>query len=256
MALIVFTQTERIDCLMVVVTDKQKRALILEYEEVLIGKKKQFSSHYFTGNSQRDCEIAVEAFRYFFNSILMWDIETVEKNFSIDLIKKYKLDKYLMNYIIFENEPNDRPRFVKKELVKADVQQLLKLMYGKKYKIDLRAMVIETYEDVLNNRIQKFPKMFFSAASEGRAKACICLQHAIDLQNTFGSIEDLYSMFADRNILKLLSLWRLKDIAELFYDYPIDYLHEALPDNLKDDDFYKFYYDKYMDVLKESGRTF
>lgn len=259
-----------------IVTDEQKRQFILEYEEVLIGKRKQFSSYYFSKNAKRDSDIALEAFRYVFNDILNWEAKIIENNLTFEFLKKYKLDKYYSNYIIFENEPNKKPRFVmvgydkngevttekkdivstEKQLLKADVQQLLKMIYGDKYVIDRRNEVIETYNNVINGQAKKFPKHFFDAIGNGREKACICLQYAINNQNTFRSIEELYSVFADRNILKLLEQWRLKDVAATYYDHPLDFLHDALSDEDKDEDFFEYYYEEYKKVLEESGREF
>lgn len=249
-------QYERGVLFMTIITDKQKRELILEYEEVLVGKKKQFSSYYFSGNKTRDCEIALEVFRYFFDSILCWDIETLEQRLCIDLFRKYKLDKFLLGYIIFNNEPNKKVRFVQKEIVYADIQELLRMVYKDRYKTDIRTLTIETYEAVMNKKIMKFPKNFFCVANDGKAKACICLQYAINNQQTFRNVEELYRVFADRSIVKLLDKWRIRDIAEQFYNSPIEYLHDALPDCDKDETFFNYYKEKYAEVLKECKRSF
>lgn len=240
---------------MPIVTDKQKRALILEYEEILTNKRRQFSSYYFTGNAHRDSDIVVELFRYFFVSILCWDTETVEQRLSLDFLKEYKLDKFL-RYIIFENEPNKKVRYSKGNIAFPDIQELIRLVYGNKYKIDLRMLVTDVYEDILSGNLQKFPKNFFSAATEGRTKACICLQYAINKLHTFCNVEELYRVFSDRNILKLLDEWHLKDTAQLLYSSPIEYLHDALPDVDKDETFYTYYKKEYENMLEETGRIF
>lgn len=245
---------------MAAVADRNKRALILEYENILIGQKKQFSSYYLSGNRLRDSGIAIELLKYFFRDILCWDAKTIEKNLLekkqvIPFLKKYKLDKYVNNFIYFDNEPNGKPRYINKELDESDAKQLIKMIYSD-YKIDLRTSVVTTYEDVIEGRKAKFPKHFFDVTANGKTKACICLQRAISSHGTFSSVEELYNIFGDKNILKLLAKWRLKDVAQQYFDYPIDYLHASLPNELKDECFYKMYRKKYIKDIKPSGRVF
>lgn len=255
---------------MVQLTDKQKRSMVLEYEELLIGKRKQFSSFYLTENKRRDSEISLEAFKYLFEGILCWSPQDVEKNLTYELLKKFKLDKYYLNFIIFENEPNGKPRIVKnkapnaegkmevvsEDLVKADIQFLLKLIYKEAYELDVRGMVREMYDDVMSGKIHKFPKNFFNPSSDGRMKACIILQYAIGYNKTFRTIEELYSAFADINIIKLLENWRLRDIAKQFYTYPIDYLHDSLGNKYKDEQLYKLYRERYLNEIDKNNRSF
>jgi hypothetical protein len=246
-----------------IITDKQKMALILEYEEILVGKRRQFSTYYFNENSDRNNSIAVEIFRYLIEKILGWDPETAEQKVDFELLKTYKLDKYL-SYINFTNEPNGKARFYTSEengeshkrMVKSDIQVLLKYVFGDRYYVDERTMIIETYMELLNGTLKKFPKHFFDVINDGKLKVAICLQHAIDLQKNFDSIEDVYRLFGDRNILKWLDKWRLRDIAEQFYSCPIDFLHDALPETQKDEVFYNYYKNQYEEFLIESGRKF
>lgn len=239
-----------------IVTDKQKISLIMEYEDILIGKRTQFSNHYFSGDRIRDNDIAIELFRYFFDYILCWDIDTIEQNLTLALLRDYKLDKLVRDKLIFHNQPNRKPHLVNKELIHADIQQILKMVYGDAYQVDLRGMVIDIYERCLKGNMKKYPKNYFSASVEGKAKACICLQYAINNQQGFRSVEEIYRMFADRNVLKLLDKWRLRFVAEQLYRIPIDYLHDALPDNLKDETFYEYYREQYLEFLEVSGRSF
>lgn len=241
-----------------IITDKQKRNIILEYEEILLGKRKQFTNIDLKNTSTRNHEVLLEVFRYFFDDILCWSPETVERNLTNDLLKKYKLDKFYANCIIFDNEANGKARFVRKELVKADVMQLLKMIYKDRYHIDMYSMIVETYLDVVEGRLAKFPKNFFSASADGKLKACICLQHAIKMHNQFRNIQELYCVFADRNILKLLDIWHLRDVAEQYYDTPIEFLHDALPKDQREEyeEIYDAYYEKYQEVLETTGRSF
>lgn len=271
---------------MAIVTDKDKRALVLSFEDIMVGKKKQFSSYYFSGNAQRDSDIAIELLRYFFQDIMNWDAQMMEQNVKLEFLKKYKLDKFIHNYIYFVNEPNGKVRYKtpdadendeeadsskstgkkknnktantikkNKEIDFADIQQLIQYIY-KDYKIDLRAITIAKYDELIAGEIKKFPKHFFDINAKGRVKACICLQHAISSHHTFSTIEELYSIFGDKNILKLLSQWRLKDVSQQFYKTPLEYLHDALPDENKDEELFELYSEKYREVLKETGRSF
>lgn len=246
-----------------IITDKQKMALILEYEEILCGKRRQFSTYYFGENKDRNNAVAVEIFRYLIVNILGWDPETAEQKVNFELLKQYKLDKYL-SYINFTNEPNGKVRFyttkndgeVHKRMVRSDIQILLKYVFGDRYKVNERSIIIETYMELLNGDLKKFPKHFFDVVNDGKLKVAICLQHAISLQNDFESIEDVYRLFGDRNILKWLDKWKLRDIAEQFYESPIDFLHDALPESEKDDIFYDYYKKQYQEFIEESGRKF
>ncbi|WP_024859137.1 hypothetical protein [Ruminococcus albus] len=246
-----------------IITDKQKMAIILEYEEILVEKRRQASTYYFGDNADRNNSIAVEIFRYLIENILGWDSETAEQRLDLEILKNYKVDKYL-SYINFYNEPNGKARFytseengeAHKKMVKSDIQVLLKYVFGPRYHLDEREMIIVTYNDLLNGVIKKFPKHFFDVINDGKLKVAICLQHAITQQQNFENIEDVYRLFGDRNILKWLDKWKLRDIAEQFYDSPIDFLHDALPETEKDEVFYNYYKRQYEEFISESGRKF
>lgn len=236
--------------------DQAKKDIVMEYESILLGKRKQFSSYYFSGYPERDSDIALEAFRYLFDKILCWDIPTLKRNLSLKLLKAYKLDKYLMTKVIFKYQPNHKPRLVDGELTEPDIDELISMVYKDSYKIDIRGNTIKTYEDVLNGKIAKFPKGFFGGGWLGKTKACVCLQHALNLMQSFSTVEDMYRLFSDKNIYSVLKRWKLDLICKSLYLTPIDYLHNALPDSMKDEQLYMQYGDIYRNFLRISGRKY
>jgi hypothetical protein len=129
------------------------------------------------------------------------------------------------------------------------------MVYRNKYHVDIRTTTTKVYEDLRNGKISKFPKGFFLDGWQGKAKACVCLQYALSM-HSFSSIEEIYRIFADKNIFRVLSKWRLDAVCKTLYQTPIEYLHNALPTKQRDEELYKQYSEVYNEFLKKSGRKY
>lgn len=189
--------------------------LILEYEDVLLGKKANVSSTYINKDNPEPDVIAV--LKYVFEDILGWDPETVRKFTTKELLKQLNLTR-LTNKIEFPPEL-DREK---------DMFYIAWILYPQTIHHTKRELVLQVYQQVLDGYLVKFPKNFFLTAS-GEINACICLQYAINQYLKITSIQELYEMFSDinkaRDFLREVKLWvPCQDI----YDHPIDMLHDCL----------------------------
>ena len=57
----------------------------------------------------------------------------------------------------------------------------------------------------------------------------------------FSSTEEMYKYFASSKGPKLLKKFRLNVACVTMFDHPIDFLHEALPENQRDEFWYRYY---------------
>ena len=78
------------------------------------------------------------------------------------------------------------------------------------------------------------------SGTEGRIRALICLQYLISQFMQVNSVEELYYIFARPEGKKLLREYKLYSVSNDMYEYTIDFLHEALPTDLKNEFEYKY----------------
>ena len=201
--------------------------LLIEYEEILLHKRKDFSSAYMGKGTL--AKSACSVFRFAFEDILGWSPQMVRDYISPELMELLHLQKPL-NRISFPPELDK----------KNDLFYLAWMMYPETINIKKRELVLRVYEKVRNKIISKFPKGFFSEA-EGELNACICLQYVINQELKFNSIQELYEMFADTETISIF-LRKNKLYAPCceFYETPLDMLHNALPESEKNELFYQF----------------
>lgn len=206
-----------------------KREMIQEYENIILGNQKSYSYYYFTDNQKINQDIALEAFRYAFEKILHYDPETLRERISIDLLKKMKLYSLYTRFIVFPSE------LAKQK----DVWYLCNLLYPHKYPNGLKENTIQMYTNLMNGYIKKFPKHVFDG-NEGKIKACICLQYAINHYLSFNSVDELYDFFSQEHIIQFLHRVKLDAICSVNYTYPIDFLHDSLPMVQRNEVLYKY----------------
>ena len=99
---------------------------------------------------------------------------------------------------------------------------------------------MRTYKEVLDGKLYKFPKEYLSG-SMGVLRACVCFQYMVSQYLPFNNIEEMYNFFSTTNGIKALKRYRLYAICTEIFDYPIDYLHEALSERQKNEFFYHYY---------------
>lgn len=201
--------------------------LLMEYEEILLKKRKDFTSSYMGKATLQ--KSACSVFRFAFEDILGWTPEMVRDYTTPELMNILHLRKPL-NRIEFPPELDKR----------TDLFYLAWMMYPDTIHINQKQLVLRVYEKVRQGIVMKFPKNFFSEAN-GLLNANICLQYAINRDLVFKNIQELYEYFSDRlQAVAFLKECKLYAPCCEFYEYPIDYLHHSLPDAERNSLYYHF----------------
>ena len=199
--------------------EKQMDKLVLyEYEQILLGNKKKFSKKRFLGTPKAVKQKAIDLLRYICSDIMKLSPSELKDNLTVYTCDRYKL----WTIIEFVNFP---PEFEKKE----DIIYLLSLMYPKIYHVDEAEAIRNTYKKFYDGKLYKFPKGFFNG-NDGEAKAEICLNYALTLDNNpLSSIYELYHLFSDNSEYSILKKYKLYTVCQDFFDSALEYLHYSLP---------------------------
>lgn len=204
-------------------------SLMFEYELILLGKKNSFSSYFFNYNAEFNEKMALIVFRYAIEGFLKWTPKEAEAHLNKNIIKIMKLEQVL-RFIRFpaELDPN------------VDLFYIAHLLYPRTVQFNTKELILRTYKEVLSGKLYKFPKEYLSG-NLGVTRACICFQYMVTQFLPFNNIEEMYKFFSTTNGIKALKKYRLYAICTDIFDYPIDFLHESLSDNQKDEFFYHYY---------------
>ena len=134
-------------------------------------------------------------------------------------------------------------RFIKyppEDEVGVDVYPIVAKLYPGRFKENVRDSVMRVYDRVINDPSGKFPKEYF-IGNAGRTRALLSLQYALNKMPPFKSAQNMYESFVGPAGTALLKKMKLYTVCTRMFEFPIDYLHEALPKNLKSEFWYRFY---------------
>ena len=220
-------------------TDKEI-ILIYQYHQFLLGNQKALSLSSDSTDSYVIKKNALFLLRYAVEKILRWDAIKMKMYFNKDVVDRLKLHK-IMSKINVPPEINP----------KEDWSYYAHILYPDKIKVDFKDLTEKAYKRVLEKKTQKIPRGFFDDAY-GKDRAIYCLQYILK-QNDYGNdIESLYARFINPNIDDELNSVRLSLAKRCHWTKAIDYLHEALPPDKKNNVFYHFYKMKLYLPLKKS----
>lgn len=221
------------------------RLLIYDYELILLEKKKNFSTLLFhssitkNGNSSDFCKQkntetnqknALTIIRYAIEKILCWTPMEAKEYLNYDILVKLKLCP-LLQYLSFPPELSKSKDFF----------YIAHLVYPNIIKMDERNLCIASFEKMLKTPNSCFPKDYFDNTT-GLTRAAICLQYAINNYIVPASVKELYELFSkEKQILPILSNYKLSKPCQEFFDKPIDYLDFALPESQKNAFYYHYY---------------
>lgn len=202
--------------------------LINNYEDVLIGKREKISDNYFIYNSAVNERTALTVFKYAIEYLLGWSPKDAEKLFTPYYVRIMHLEP-LLEYIRFPSDVTNK-----------DTEYIVHLIYPKIVPYDIKKYAIRIYENVLNKK-QKYPKDYMYGYL-GLIRARICLLYALRKDHLFKTTEELYQFFSKKSCIKWLKEMQLYQLYNAFFDYPIEYIHAALPDRAKNN----FYFNHYL----------
>ena len=213
------------------------RELMYEYNDILMGRRRGFAPYHFQEDAMGNHRKALCMFDYVFKRFLNWNPNMVRDFISLPLLRTMKVD-CLLRYVRFppEADPNK------------DLAYLAWLLYSETRTLTPRELALSTYKDVLDGRLNKFPKGFFDGEA-GRLRLKNCLQYMINQYVPVSNIAELYGLFASKKSKGILKRYRILNFCMDLYDSPLDLLHDALANSQKDE--CRYLYLKYRSVNEE-----
>lgn len=221
-----------------------KQELYSDYEKILMGEKRNYSSNLFNENANRSHENALEIMRYAFK-IMRWKPKDIGVALNKDILKMMRLD-ILMKHIQFSTEAEG----------KDDYMYLAHLLYPKEIPYNLADVTLSVYKKVLSREIAIFPKKYLQGdRAEDRIK--ICFRYVLREHMIFHSVQEIYDFFSSPKGMKTLSEYLLLAPCNALYDSPIDLLHDTLSDLQKNEFYYQYYKFKsvYRKTIRESKKN-
>lgn len=212
---------------------------ILQYEAKLIQGHKKATANTYTGDVDTRSRMALAVFRHVFENILQWSPDVAFANMSMQLIKDLRLNNEWNNL--------DLPREIRQF---SSTKYVIAMLYPRKFMqlFSVETLAIQVYRSSLEQRRGIFPKNYF-LDENGRQKAQICLRYMLNNYVKFNSIEKIYEEFANTEVIqKVLKSYGLDLPARTLYKTPLDYLHDSLSPQQKNNLYYNFY--RYVDNLK------
>ena len=99
--------------------------------------------------------------------------------------------------------------------------------------------------------MKRFPKQFLAGA-DGLYRAKLCFHYMVTQYLTFTSIEDMYRFFSSRGGAVALRKYRLSQVCKDLFEYNVDFLHESLSEDQKDELLYHYY--RFSNIYKKGIR--
>lgn len=199
-----------------------------EYDEVLMGKRKSYSA-FFMSRHHGDKVIKI-ALKYCFETYLQWTPEQVRECLTPELVKRMHIEG-LINRIPCPPELN----------AKTELYYVAWWLYPETQNVSTPELMIKVYDDLLSEKITKFPKGYFDGIL-GLIHAKAIFLTMVKRYLSFDGPESMYAFFADTKQSKpIMKKYRLSVPLRELFDSPLDYLHEALPESQKREDLYQQY---------------
>lgn len=216
--------------------------LLYEYQLLLLGKIPSIQPDLFDGEPKQKEKAAIDIVRYAIEQLLRWTPKEMAAKFNKEVITKLKLTK-IISYISFPPEADK----------KRDYFVYAHKLYPNIIPMDLYTLTILTYNKVHQKHLVKFPKGFFDD-NLGRTRALLCMNYALTRDGQFSSKSDLYKAFTETRGSQFIQKHRLDLARRLSWEHPIDYAHEALARNDRDDMWYNYY--KLWYLYKQTEKKF
>lgn len=225
---------------------KSESLILFEYEDVLMGKRRNFDVS-FSGTLEERRKAAGVIWRYAIEKLLRWNPEQALIYLNQDLIKKLKLN---LTYPKIDYKYSTSKFF--------DLRFILQYAFPERIKYDLEEDARSEYERVAklgawenDKESYKFHKNYFSG-TDGIKRAAVVLMYAISLD--MGNLSDLdiyelYHFFANKRKATLwLTKMEIESNVKSLYATPLEYLHYSLPKEVSNTIFFinEYFRENYM----------
>lgn len=223
--------------------------IIYDYEQVLLGKQRTFKIAFQKDASFSTNQRAVTVvWKYAIEVLLKWTPEMALDLFNYDLVEKLKLDK-AAEYIgiTFSRKKTFSVakilQYVYPQIVYDPGQEAIEYFQ--------RINKLEGFEVIDSNKVLRFPKSYFDG-EDGLAKASAVVNYAISVYMNDKNVYELYAFFSKAGAAER---WmRSKGLSMILQQYakrPITCLHNALPEEKKNNIFFLNEYLKRQPVFSE-----
>lgn len=218
------------------------RELIFEYENVLTENKPSVNPFLFNRGDYENERKALYIMRYAIQTYLRWNPYEVRDHMTHRILKMLKLEA-LLKYITF-------PSVIQIEEDR-DLFYLAVKLYPKQIKYNEKDLILRVYKRVLKGDMKRFPKQFL-AGVDGLYRAKLCFHYMVTQYLTFTGIEDMYRFFSSRGGAVALRKYRLSQVCKDLFEYNVDFLHESLSEDQKDELLYHYY--RFSNIYKKGIR--
>lgn len=205
-----------------------KKELYAEYEKIVTGQKKTFSSSFFKGNEEAAKENAVFIMKYAFEKFLGWNPDDIANSVNMDILKIMKIHP-LIKYLQIPDEFGG----------KLDPKYLAHLLYPDRIYYNDSNLALDTYKRVITTKGCSYPKKFFHD-EKGVNRAKVCLSYVLREKLIFSNIEEVYRHFLTTKGRSDIRNYYLTTAFELF-ETPIDYVHQTLSASQRNEFLYNYY---------------
>lgn len=215
-----------------------------EVQEILLNKRQHYSAS-FLDRDTGDINI-YEALRYLFEAFLEWNPIQVRDCLSYEIIKLLKMEP-LVNRIPCPPEL-DRNR---------DFEFVAWYLYPETINCTKKDLAIKVYHRLIRGEISRFPKGYFDGTVQAWFRArCTFQCMLIEYLPPFPSMEAMYAFFAGAAGREAIRKYKLLVPLRELYDSPLDYLHDSLSSQQKDEKLYQKYKRPQQNKNKLGGSSY
>lgn len=215
------------------------KELIYEYIQIRTGEKDVFSNKYFGRISKELKERnTINFYKDVFEIFLKWTPGQIKTFLTSEVLKAMKIDM-LFNYLPLPPEMTDS--YNRRWL---DYSYVAHILYPNEIRYDKEALTIRVYKDILSDSLYSFPKRYFDGY-DGGERALTCFRYMVNNYETFRNAEEYYAYFSSTQGRRDIDKYKLTTVMHDIYGSPINFAHEAAPDEIKDEalfHYYKFLY--------------
>lgn len=208
--------------------------LLLEYTEIMLGNKRHFSDDTFCGHTAASEERAVSFVRLVAKVYLQ--CTTVQQAMAIfdeDLISRMRLTGVVREIRVPEYvDSHDRMDYITARI------------FTKNF--DPEKWGAERYcTRILAGTLSKFPRNYMDGEI-GYKRACYCLRYFLKLERPGASALELLYYSTTSQFRQWLLDHLLINVCTKYFDSRVDYMYDALPEEMRIDIFYMICKTKYL----------
>lgn len=189
---------------------------IFRFQNYLLGETNRFVFKPSDISAEEKKRLTLKIVKWVIDDMLNWTPKDALEHFGEKEIKTYKLEIILNTF--FQNEG----------MGKQNYEYILSLIYPDVIKYSPSSGIIEIWDNILENKVQRFPTNHF-LGEQGRERAFTLLDEFNKRYIAASNTAELYKKYGNSNeINNLLRKAKLYTSLSRFCNYPIQLLHQML----------------------------